>query len=79
MAYCGIKLYKLLGFLSTGHLGKRGNDVSKNRQEEGSEEEEENGHALAKRLMGCLPKNENTILLGGESGPPEKSKPSPLR
>jgi len=69
LAYCGIKLYKLLGFLSTRHLGKRGNDVSKIRQEKGSEEEEENEHALGERLMGYLPKKENTTPLGGESRP----------
>lgn len=40
--------------MSREQLGKRGNGVSKSRQEKGSEEE--NGHALGKRLMGYLTK-----------------------
>lgn len=40
--------------MSREQRGKRGNGVSKNRQEKGSREEK--GHALGKRLMGSLTK-----------------------
>lgn len=62
-----------MGFLSPGHLGKRGKGVSKNRQEKGSEEE--NGRALGKRLMGHLPKKKIPLPREGESRPPGEMEP----